>query len=262
MKKIAIITLTYNKLEEATKPFLESLYKFTDEENFDLILVENGSKDGTREYLEEFKNTKSNVTLIVNDENLGYSKGNNQGLREVLNKDYDYIGLLNNDILFTPNWLFDTLKIFDLNPEIGMISPRIQKKCNFNSKNYLEHYKKYLSKFKGDYKQVLEPLFCCVLIKKEVFDKIGLFDENFTPAFFEDNDLSFRAMYQGYLLVYSNSTFVFHNHSTTSGSLPSQIFEKNKDYFFKKHPLARWCFNHRRTNLIKDIKRYIRESFE
>ena len=54
MKKAAIITLTYNKLELATKPFLESLYKFTQEEEFDLIIVDNNSTDGTVEYLKEF----------------------------------------------------------------------------------------------------------------------------------------------------------------------------------------------------------------
>ena len=126
----------------------------------------------------------------------------------------------------------------------------------------MQEYKKYLSKYKGALRYVLEPLFCCVLIKKEVVDKIGLMDENFTPAFWEDNDYSFRAMYAGYTLAYSNKSFVYHNHSTTSKSVASEIFERNRKYFFNKHPLARWAWAHRRTNLIKDIKRYIKESFE
>lgn len=262
MKKVAIITLCYNKLKEATEPYLNSLYEFTDINLFDLYLVDNGSKDGTVDFIKEFQKKYDNIRLIENPENLGYSKGNNIGIKEALKGDYQYIGLLNNDILFTPDWLFNTLKIFNLNDSLGMVSPRIQKKCNLTPENYLKNYKKYLSRFKGEYKEVLESLFCCAIIKKEVVDKVGLLDEAFTPAFFEDNDFCFRVMYQGYVNAYSNSAFVYHNHSTTSKSVPSEIFVRNKEYFYKKHPLGKYIFEHRRSNLIKDFIRYIKESFD
>lgn len=262
MKKVAIITLCYNKLNEATKPFLNSLYQFTDTEMFDLILVDNGSNDGTKEYIKEFQNKYPNITIIENEKNLGYSKGNNLGIKEALTKDYEYLGLLNNDILFTPDWLINTVNIFQEDENLGMVSPRIQKKCNLTPKNYLEGYKKYLSKFKGKYKQVLEPLFCCVIVKKEVVEKIGLMDENFSPAFFEDNDYCFRVMYNGYVSAYSNLSFVYHNHSTTSKSVPKDIIERNKKYFFKKHPLGKYIWEHKRTNLIKDMIKYIKEGFQ
>ena len=118
---------------------------------------------------------------------------------------------------------------------------------------------KYLSKFKEPLKYVFTPFFSCVVIKKEVLNIIGIFDENFSPAFFEDNDLSFRAMYKGYSLAYSNSTFIYHNHSTTTRSINKEIPEKNKQYFFKKHPLGRYIWEHKRTNIIKDIIKYIKE---
>lgn len=262
MKKTAIITLTFNKLEQATKPFLDSLYKFTSEDDFDLIIVDNHSTDGTVEYINEFKKNHSNITLICNEENLGYSKGNNIGLRKVQNSDYEFIGLLNNDILFTPNWLIDTVKSFEKDEQLGMISPRNNEKCKLTPENYLNGYKKYLSKYKSPLKYVVTPFFSCVIIKKEVIDKIGLLDEAFSPAFWEDNDYSFRAMYAGYSLAYTNSVFIYHNHSTTSSSVPSEIPERNKKYFFKKHPLGRYVWEHKRTNLLKDLKRYIKESFE
>lgn len=260
MKKTAIITLCYNKLDKATKPYLESLYKYTEEDSFDLYLVDNGSNDGTKEYIQEFKKSHKNIEIITNKENLGYSKGNNIALSKVLKKNYDYIALLNNDILFTPNWLSDTIKGFREDESLGMLSPRNNEKCNLTPENYINSYKKYLSKFSAPFKYVVTPFFSCVVIKKEVLKQIGIFDENFSPAFFEDNDLSFRAMYKGYSLAYINSVFIYHNHSTTSSSIDSSIPERNKKYFFKKHPLARYIWEHKRTNLIKDIVKYIKES--
>ena len=105
MKKLAIIVLGWNKLESTTKLFLDSLYKYTDEKIFDLIFVDNGSTDGTADYVRKYAENKNNLILIENKENLGYSKGNNQGLAYIQDKDYEYVGLLNNDILFTPDWL-------------------------------------------------------------------------------------------------------------------------------------------------------------
>ena len=145
MKKTAIITLTYNKLNEATKPYLDSLYKFTDESDFDLYLIDNASEDGTKEYIKEFQKKHSNITIIENQTNLGYSKGNNIGITKALKKEYGFIALLNNDILLTPNWLNDTIKAFDLDEQLGMLSPRNNEKCKLKPNNYLDGYKKYLS---------------------------------------------------------------------------------------------------------------------
>ena len=224
MKKAVLITLTYNKLEEATKPYLESLYKYTDESLFDLVIVDNASSDGTVGYLREFAKNHNNVNIIENFENLGYSGGNNIGLRYIKDMEYEFVGLLNNDILFTPNWLEDTIQIFSKDNQLGMVSPRIQKGKAINTKNYLQKYNKYLSRFKEDFIYSIEPLFCCVIIKKEVTDKIGLMDENFSPAFWEDNDFCLRTMYAGYSLARSNRTFVYYNHGMISSAVKSEIF--------------------------------------
>ena len=262
MKKTVLITLTYNKLEQATKPYLDSLYKFTDENSFDLVIVDNASSDGTVEYIKDFAKTHNNLTLIENHENSGYAGGNNIGLKFVKDKDYEYVGLLNNDILLTPNWLENTIKGFDIDESVGMLSPRNNEKCKLTSKNYLDGYEKYLKKFKKPLRYVVTPFFSCVIMKKELTDRVGLLDENFNPAFWEDNDYSFRAMYLGYGLAYINFVFIFHNHSTTSASVASEISKRNQKYFYKKHPLGKWIWEHKRTNLLKDIRRYISEGFE
>ena len=264
MKKICIITLCWNHLKEATAPFIESLYKFTDEKDFDLIVVNNNSTDGTKEFLEEVSKSHKNMEVVNMPKNLGYAGGNNVGLNIFFNrnkpkKKYDFVGLLNNDILFTPNWLPNTLKAFSYDDAIGMASPRSNEHCRLTPKNYLSGYKKFLKRFKGDIKYTLAPFFSCVLIKREVVEKIGLLDEAFNPAFFEDYDYAFRAQYAGYSMAYVNDAFIFHNHSTTSRSTKSEISERNKKYFFKKHPLGKWVWEHKKSSILKDIIRIFKE---
>ena len=94
--KLSIITLTFNKLEY-TKKYIKSLYKYTSD--FELILVDNGSTDGTVEFIKSLP--YDNIKTIFNSENLGFSKGNNQGIDIA---EGEYIGFLNNDILLSPNW--------------------------------------------------------------------------------------------------------------------------------------------------------------
>ena len=127
MNKTVIITPAFNKFEMATKPFLQSLYQYTDENSFDLIIIDNGSTDGTVEYLENFAKEHSNIRLILNKENLGYSKANNQGINLALEGNYKYIGLLNNDILFTPDWLKNTLEVFDFVDNPGKVNSILAK---------------------------------------------------------------------------------------------------------------------------------------
>lgn len=263
MKKVCIITLCWNHLDEATKPFIESLYKFTDTKKFDLIIIDNGSTDGTKKYLKEISKKYNNIEVASLPKNLGYAGGNNVGLKIFLERNkkniYDFVGLLNNDILFTPDWLEDTLKGFSFDEQVGIVSPRSNEHCRLTPKNYLNGYKKFLKRFKGNLKYNITPFFSCVLIKREVVEKVGLLDETFNPAFWEDNDYSFRALYAGYNCAYVNGAFIFHNHSTTSKSTKSEISERNKQYFFKKHPLGKWVWEHKKSSILKDFIRVIKE---
>ena len=55
---------------------------------------------------------------------------------------------------------------------------------------------------------------------------------------------------------------VFHNHSTTSSGVNSEVYKRNEQYFYQKHPLGKWIWEHKRSNVIKDIKNYIVEGLE
>lgn len=227
--KLSIITLTLNKLDY-TKNFIESLKKYT--KDFELIIVDNGSTDGTVEYIKSIPEIK----LIQNGENRGFSKGNNQGIEIA---EGEYIGFLNNDILLYPNWFEACEKVF-ANEKAGFVSPR-HINPHYDNTNP-EKYIKYFQNFHYDKpyeKSFDECVFSCVITNRDVLDKIGVFDENFFPAFFEDNDLKYRAIEAGYGIYVTNEACFYHFGSVTSVK-HSQNMEKNRAYYYSKHPLAEY----------------------
>lgn len=232
-KTLSIITLTLNNLEY-TKKYIESLYRFTSD--FELIVVDNASTDGTVDYLETLRLEKDNVKVIYNEENKGFSKGNNQGIEIA---EGEYIGFLNNDILLYPNW-FDKIKDVFEKENAAFVSPR-HIKPDFNLTN--EHaYIQYFKNFKYDKlyeKSFDECEFSCVITKKDVLDKIGVFDEKFSPAFFEDNDMKYRAIMAGYGVYVVNTVCFFHFGSATSIKYNNN-FEANRAYYYAKYPLAEY----------------------
>ena len=228
--KLSIITLTHNKLSY-TKKFVESLFRYTDD--FELIIVDNASTDGTREFISKIPNAK----LILNEDNLGYSKGNNQGLSIA---EGEYIAFFNNDILLYPNWFENVEKVFQ-QENVGFISPRHINPHydNTNERHYITFFRKNFS-YKKDYeKNFDECVFSCVVTKRSVIDNIGDFDENFTPAFFEDNDLKYRAIEAGYGVYVANNVCFFHFGSITSANNDYNL-KKNREYYFSKYPFAEY----------------------
>ncbi|MBT3392801.1 MAG: glycosyltransferase family 2 protein [Elusimicrobiaceae bacterium] len=241
--KVNIVMLTYNNLDTATKPCLDSLYANTKEQDFNLILVDNASKDGTQDYLKQFASTKNNVQLILNKKNRGYAGGNNDGINKTLKskEKCDFIVLLNNDLFFTPNWLQTLLHPFTQNDKIALCGPL----TNYggaeqeiiipqvSEKNYLDKYKQYTKP--NNFKYVEKVAFLCVAMNVKAIKTIGLLDENFFPCWYEDNDYCLRSLYNGYKNAVSLGSFVYHNHSQTTSQIKSENFTKSKTYYKQKH---------------------------
>lgn len=233
--RLSIVTLTYNNLETCTKPFLRSLYDNTPCDRFELILVDNGSSDGTVEFLNEFVQQHDNSKLICNCENLGYSKGCNQAIK--LAK-YEFIALLNNDILLSVDWLDPLFLIFQKErKKIGLVSPHVISADYCEEKHFNKFWKKLFCKRKSDYHEVIKPDFSCVICRKSDIFNIGLFDENFITAYFEDDDLSWRFIFNGYTNFVSNCSYIYHKGSLTGKKLKNvlEIYQKNKEYYYEKY---------------------------
>lgn len=233
----SIIILTYNQLKY-TKLCIESIKTWT-RSPYELILVDNGSTDGTVEYLKSIDNAK----LITNQTNLGFGKGINQGIRAA---DGDYILLLNNDTIVANNWLENQLRCIKDQPEIGIVGPRtnyaggVQGEVKGDFRN-LDKIMDFSNKFNqpdpGKWFQVKEIVGFCMLIKREVIERIGLFDECFTHGMWEDNDFCRRARNKGFKLYCAGDTFVYHFGSQTilGNNLDMrQIFLMNKEKYEKK----------------------------
>src|SRR3989304_9769073 len=115
--KISIIILTYNNLD-LNKRCIESVLKYSDGD-FEIIIVDNASKDKTPDYLRTLKNDK--IKVILNDENLGFSKGNNLGAKAASG---EILIFLNNDTEVTKDWL--TPIIGQLQKEsVGIVAPKL-----------------------------------------------------------------------------------------------------------------------------------------
>ena len=104
--KVSIITLTWNSYE-VTRDCLLTLKKL-DYPNFEIVVVDNGSTDGSQQQLaREFPD----VRRICNATNLGFAGGNNVGIRDALARDADYLLLLNNDTIVSPSFLRELIRV-------------------------------------------------------------------------------------------------------------------------------------------------------
>ena len=264
MCKISLITLCYNQLENATKPMLESLYKFSDLQIFELIIVNNGSTDGTKEFLDEFSSKQKNAKVIHNKENFGFAKGMNEGLKAAKG---DFIFLLNNDLLFTQNWLEKLTQILENNPDIGLLSCKtnycgedfqlVENADELTAKNYLEKIE-ISDKNRFDIIEATRIVFFCVGLSRKSFEKIGFLDENFGLAWYEDDDYTLRTLYAGLKIAIAQDVFIYHNHSQSTSKLSQskegkELFEKNRNYFENKHYLYKILKTQAEKNNNKDF---------
>lgn len=221
----SIIILTYNNLDY-TKKCIESIRKNTKKGEYEIVIVDNCSSDGTREWLEK----QNDMVLILNEENMGFPKGCNQGIEA---SSGDNILLLNNDVIVTHNWLDNMIKCLYSSKDIGAVGPVSNSVSYYqqittsysNLKELEEFAKEYNVSDSSKWENRLKLVGFCMLIKKKVLDKVGLLDEIFTPGNFEDDDLSLRIVSAGYKLVLCNDTFIHH--------YGSKSFNKNRDKYIE-----------------------------
>lgn len=212
---VYIIVLHYKNIED-TIACLDSINKLQiNGLNTKVILVDNGSK--LKAQSAKLKTTAQNSKLITNDKNLGFAAGVNIGIRETLkDKQTDFVLILNNDTILPPNFLQELLK----NP-VDITAPVIKFQWNekwkydFGGKidwnigrtYHLESNSLAMKQFNHETIDYVSG--CCMLIKREVFDKIGLFDEKYF-FYFEDADFCTRAQKAGFHIRVNPNTYIYH----------------------------------------------------
>ncbi len=243
-KLVSVIILNYNNYNytlECLKSLTRQTYK-----KFEVILVDNGSKHNLyielKNSLNQFKQ-KLELKLFRNENNLYFVAGNNKAIKIAKG---DYICLLNYDVILTPNYLEAMVNFLEINPDAGMITPKIKvykdKTLLWNTGAYLNfrsaivignrghlEYDPYDKKY-NDIETIGFAPGTAVFIKKKIIDEIGLMDEIFL-MYHEDPDWNLRAQKHGYKSYYVPTVHIYHN-------IPRFIDEKRmifNHYFFTRN---------------------------
>ena len=218
--KLSIIIPNFNG-KQFIKLCLDSIRK-QDCSFYELIIVDNGSSDGSVEYINEYY---PDLTLIENKENSGFAAAVNQGIKI---SSSDYVFLLNNDVELESGCVSNLLKCIEKDENIFAVSSKM---VQYNDRNKMDDAgdeytilgwtcKVGDGKSPDLYTSKRETFSACAgaaIYRKDILDKLKYFDENFF-AYMEDVDISYRARIWGYKCVYCPEAVVYHLGSGTSGS--------------------------------------------
>jgi GT2 family glycosyltransferase len=191
--RFSIIIPTYNHLDDCLRPCLESLKQYTVLDDIEVLVVANGCKDGTADFVDSLGYP---FKLVWFDDGLGFTKATNEGIKAARG---DLIVLLNNDTqildkgLPKGTWIKMLEEPFLRDDKVGITGP-LQLHDNYADANVM--------------------IFFCVMIRKEVFDRIGLLDESFSPGGGEDIAFCIEAEKAGFKQIVvpdNNLTFTFTN---------------------------------------------------
>jgi GT2 family glycosyltransferase len=220
-------------------------------EKIEIIVVDNGSTDGSAELLQrEF----SDVKVIRNDKNLGFAVACNQAARGARGA---MVAFLNSDMKVDPNWLLELVKAFQMSSEIVCVGSKI---LDWNGQaidfagaelNFYGHGFQvgYQSRDIKAYDEERPILFACggaMLIDRAVFLDVGGFDEDYF-AFFEDVDLGWRLWLFGYDVMFAPKSIVYHHHHGTASAFPyEQVY-----VLWERNAIYTWFKNYSQENLEK-----------
>lgn len=245
-KNVFIIILNY-KRKDLTISCIKSLQNNLSKYNIEIIIVDNNSNDGSAEsFVKLLKGTK----LIVNSKNLGWSGGNNVGIKYALKNHADAVLLLNNDTIIEKNCIDHIIEKLFLEKEIGIVSPKVyefgKKKVIANAGSFMRThryfgYEKGSGEIdKGQYDRIRKTDYVAgtaMMIKKEVFEKTGILDENYF-LYYEDVDLCYRAKKKGFHCTFVQNAIVYHRNAATAklnSPLHHYYNTRNHYLFVEKH---------------------------
>jgi glycosyltransferase involved in cell wall biosynthesis/SAM-dependent methyltransferase len=218
---VSIIVLNWNNLRYLRR-CVESIFAHT-RPPFELIIVDNGSTDGSRRYLNELVRQHRNVKVVLNERNIGAPAGRNCGLAVA---EGDFIVFLDSDTVVTENWLDNLLRWMEIDPTIGMVGPCSnfasgqQIEVNYrNLKEMHEFAAKWCAEHCGTGWETAALISFCVLMRRSVIDAIGGMDARFGLIMHEDIDHSLRARVAGFRCWLALDAFVHHYGNRTSGRL-------------------------------------------
>jgi GT2 family glycosyltransferase len=241
--KVFAIVLNYNGYDD-TKECVESL--INSEEELIIVIVDNNSSDDSFQKLCTFF---PNIKFIKSGKNLGYAGGMNLGIKYALKERADFVLLINQDIVVTPHFLKPMLKTFTDFENTGIVSNKViykdQKEVIYCAGGRIskvlctgvaEYQGKNAVSFANEDREISLAEGCFLLVKKEVFEKIGLLDERFF-MYLEDVDFSERVK-KYFKIFYSHKSVVYHKSGAGISwakytPLYNYYYTRNRLWFYK-----------------------------
>ncbi|MBU1299472.1 MAG: glycosyltransferase family 2 protein [Bacteroidetes bacterium] len=248
----SVLVVNYNgrhHLEGCLGSLMNQTYQ-----NFEMVLVDNASTDGSKEFMRE---RYPWVHLVEAEKNLGFTGGNNLGLRFTKG---EWVIFLSNDVLLEPNWLEKMACFLNSDSQLGACGCKM---INFYNPSVIDiiglridkfgfpHLIGHSEKDEGQYDLFKDELFisgCCFLIKREVLEKL---DEAFDPDYFalgEDLDLSWRIKLLGYRLKINTVTKAYHKSGSTFKALGKKL---NTRYLSERNTIRSLLKNYSTSSLLK-----------
>ncbi|MDW7712489.1 MAG: glycosyltransferase family 2 protein [Deferrisomatales bacterium] len=235
--KVSILLLNWNGLEHLPM-CLESLAAQTFRD-FEVIVVDNGSRDGSVELV---RTRYPWVVLVPLPENVGFASGNNRGLEHASG---EYLVTLNNDTRAEPDWLEHLVRVAEAHPRAGMVASRV---CSFSDPDLIDSIgmavcrdgmargayrnRRWSSLGLGEVEEVFFPSACAALYKRSMIEETGFFDDDFF-AYAEDVDLGLRGRLAGWGAVAATRAVVHHKYSQSSGSLsPFKVYLVERNHYW------------------------------
>jgi GT2 family glycosyltransferase len=241
---VSVIALNWNTTE-VTCDFLRSIQTQNTYRNIEVIVVDNASKEDPTQI---FKEVYPEAVVIRTKANLGFSGGNNEGIKIAKG---DFLFIVNNDTEFTPGLLEGLLQIFTTYPDAGMASPKFHYYFNkgvieyagynniniFTGRNGMIGNKEQDN---GQYDEVRPTYYAHgggMMVKREVLEKVGLLPDHFF-LYYEELDWSERIRKQGYKIYYQPKSLIYHKESMTTGKtspLKTFYLTRNRILFMRRN---------------------------
>ena len=245
MEKIGLVTITYNSAD-VIRGFLDSALKQSFK-NFEIFIIDNDSQDDTEKVIFQYEDDR--INFIKNSENVGVAKANNQGIKKALQTNCSQVLIINNDIEFEDKLLEKMLSI-QKQKKCSLVAPKIMYfdkpdhiwyagSFFVKKKGYLPIHIGIQQKDKGQYNGVYPVEYaptCCLLVRKKVFEDVGMMDEKYF-VYFDDTDFLYRIFKDARHKLYFFSDVKFYH---KVGSLTKSLENKQKneyrgDFFIKQN---------------------------
>lgn len=222
MKRVAVVVLNWNGWRD-TQACIASLQS-SNYPNFDLIVVDNGSTDGSQNHIEAYF---PSINVLQTGANLGFGGGCNAGIRQALEQRFDYVWLINSDATVDANALTELVRVADDQALVGAVGSVLYDADQPEQIQLWGGGKVYLwagfSRHQTSPAQLDFVSGASILIRREALEQVGLFDDQTFFMYWEDSDLGFRLRQAGWQLAVAEKSRVWHKLSASLGKGSCQL---------------------------------------